>query len=65
MIRDGLNSYAQSHPGVKERILKRFLKAKEGMQQEILHIKTCERCGEPSSKTVCNACLQIAVLQKI
>jgi uncharacterized protein (TIGR00269 family) len=64
LIRDELNSYAQSHQGVKERVLKRFLKAKQAFGRADTVLMRCEGCGEPSSKSVCKACTYIQELAK-
>ena len=64
LIRDELNSYAQLHNGVKERILKRFLTAKQAFERTNTTLVRCEDCGEPSSKPICKACTYIQELAK-
>jgi uncharacterized protein (TIGR00269 family) len=63
LVRDELNSYAQSHPGVKERMLRRFLKAKQAYPAKEIILSRCSGCGEPSSGDICKACEYIAALK--
>jgi uncharacterized protein (TIGR00269 family) len=63
MVRDELNRYTQSHPGVKERILRNFLELKRSAPAQPKSIGECARCGEPASKPLCNACVYMASLK--
>lgn len=65
VIRDELNNYAQSHTGVKERLLRRFLLVRPNAD-DAPHavISSCERCGEPSSGKVCKACQLLGSVKK-
>lgn len=65
LIRDELNSYAQSHPGVKERLLKRFLIAKQAYPQTEIQLQRCTNCGEPTNAEICKACKYIAIVSSL
>ena len=62
LVRDELNRYAQSRPGVKERLLHRFLVAKKAYPAKEMVLAACSSCGEPSSGERCKACTYLATL---
>lgn len=63
IVRDALNGYAQSHHGVKDRLLRRFLIAKAALPRGgIGTIIPCRTCGEPSSAGACKTCAIIRVI---
>lgn len=64
IIRDSLNAYAQSHPGVRERLLRSFLLAKQAYPAQPVTLQRCEACGEPASAQLCKACSYIASLPR-
>jgi uncharacterized protein (TIGR00269 family) len=57
-IRDMLNSYESVHKGTKLNIVKSFLKTLPNLKKRFASSSPvlCSKCGEPSSKDVCNAC---------
>jgi uncharacterized protein (TIGR00269 family) len=54
-LRDLLNDYEQDHPGAKRNLVKMHLKLKDDVDPGG-GLQECERCGEPASNDVCNAC---------
>jgi uncharacterized protein (TIGR00269 family) len=64
IVRDELNSYAQSHPGVRGRLLCRFLIAKQAFPPQAVTLAACSGCGQPSSKDPCRACVLIQEFAK-
>ncbi len=60
-VRDKLNEYEAANKGAKLRLVNNFLQMlpelKKGQQDKTLN--HCTKCGEPSSKQVCNACLVV------
>jgi uncharacterized protein (TIGR00269 family) len=64
LVRDELNRYAQSHPGVRQRILANFLMAKQLIPKQQIMLGKCDSCGEPSSNARCRACTYIATMAK-
>jgi len=64
VIRDALNSYAKDAE-TKRKILRNYLAMKARMPaDEGSPRRVCERCGEPSSKDICNACKYLAMLRE-
>ena len=63
LIRDELNEYARTHPGIKERILRRFLIAKQAYPRSTVLLARCDGCGEPSSGARCKACTYLDMLK--
>jgi tRNA-5-methyluridine54 2-sulfurtransferase len=63
MIRDELNCYAQSHPGVKVRLLQRFLATKQELSVACATSIVCDMCGEPASTKVCRACSYLSLMK--
>lgn len=57
VIREALNTYARENPGVRQRILERFLEAKGAYPApgDVI-LEKCSSCGEPSSGGTCKAC---------
>jgi uncharacterized protein (TIGR00269 family) len=61
IVRDALNSYAQSHPGARQRLLARFLLVKSSVPRGVAaETMPCSTCGEPSSNGRCRACALLA-----
>lgn len=56
VVRESLNDFESKHPGTKISILKWFDRIKPGIKTEPTEIILCKKCGEPSSKPVCEAC---------
>jgi uncharacterized protein (TIGR00269 family) len=57
VVRKALNDLEFTCPGSKSAILEWFDKIRPGVHTESAEIITCERCGEPSSKRICEACV--------
>lgn len=68
-VRDMLNEHEDKHLGTKERIVRVFLKAlpklKALYRQDLAEQIFCKRCGEPSSKEICQACSVIQRYSKL
>ncbi|HIH25041.1 TPA: TIGR00269 family protein [Candidatus Woesearchaeota archaeon] len=63
IVRDALNSYAQSHHGVRDRLLRRFLVAKSALSRGGAGaVIPCRTCGEPSSSGACKTCAILRVI---
>lgn len=63
IVRDALNDYAQSHHGVKDRLLRRFLVAKAALPRGgASTVIPCRTCGEPSSAGACKTCTIIRTI---
>jgi len=56
-VRDLLNTMEEKYPGTKSAIINSYLNISQlyPTQQQV-QIGSCAQCGEPSNKTVCNAC---------
>ena len=54
-IRDFINNEEKKTPGVKENIIKQFLKIKKTNDEEI-KTEICNNCGFPSDGKTCRAC---------
>jgi tRNA-5-methyluridine54 2-sulfurtransferase len=65
LLRDELNRYAQRHPGVRQRLLLRFLEAKQAFSERNQELQQCASCMQPSSKPVCSACGYIQMLRNV
>lgn len=63
-VRDLLNELEIKQPGTKQSIIDNFLKMLPTLQKEFSKgsPKSCEVCGEPTSGTVCNACLMAELI---
>ncbi len=59
VIRDFLNDFEQKYPGRKLSIMKSLEKLRECLKQIYpqLTLNSCERCGEPTSGEICQACM--------
>lgn len=55
-IRDLLNAYEERHPGAKRRILRHYLRVKEGLHLKERGTVPCVACGAPSAGGLCKAC---------
>ncbi len=57
-VRDMLNSMEASYPGTKLGIINSFIKMLPMLKKAPLdkELNYCSNCGEPSSRSVCNAC---------
>jgi len=54
-VRDLLNEYEAKNPGAKMNIVLHYLKSRN-IKTERKEIKTCSKCGMPSSGNICKAC---------
>jgi uncharacterized protein (TIGR00269 family) len=65
-IRDFLDSLERKNPGIKENIVKTFLKSKEKLRKkyEKQTKSYCKNCGELSSRNVCRACELLLLANK-
>ncbi|RLI30053.1 MAG: TIGR00269 family protein, partial [Candidatus Hecatellales archaeon] len=64
-IREFLNRLEARHPGVKFTLYHSFEKLKSLVRGQIKpSITSCARCGEPSSRSLCEACLLLEELEK-
>lgn len=55
-IREMLNNYEVKHPGTKYSLLGGFDVISEALRPPGTQIVQCEKCGEPSSETICKTC---------
>ncbi len=55
-IREMLNNYEVKHPGTKYSLLGGFEAVSQALRPPGMQIVQCEKCGEPSSETVCKTC---------
>jgi uncharacterized protein (TIGR00269 family) len=57
-IRDFINRLEENHPNSKFMILRMFDRMKPNLLKAVpeFEIRTCERCGEPTSANVCKKC---------
>ncbi|MHA1632305.1 MAG: TIGR00269 family protein [Candidatus Freyarchaeota archaeon] len=55
-VRNFLNRLERDHPGTKYSILRIYTKILEKIPEEEAYLKTCIRCGEPSSEEICKTC---------
>jgi len=64
-IRDMLNDMEHKFPGTKYSIVNSFLNVLPLLKEQFKFeaIKSCERCNEPSSNRVCNACVYLERLK--
>lgn len=66
-IQEMLNEFEQKYKGTKQGIINSFLEIlpqlKEKEMQNVSEIHSCERCQEPATQNVCNACKIQEVLQ--
>ena len=54
-IKDFLNKTESKHPGTKENVLNSFIKTLD-VENIRTVLKECERCGEPTSGSICKTC---------
>jgi tRNA-5-methyluridine54 2-sulfurtransferase len=64
-VRDSLNNLEHKFPGTKYSIVNSFLQTLPYLKEKFKdsEIKTCSKCGEPASKSVCNACFYVERLK--
>ncbi len=55
-VRDVLNHYEDTHPGTKEHLLQTHLALKKKLHPKKENMHYCNRCGNPSSRPVCQSC---------
>lgn len=55
-VRESFNSYLEKNPRARKMLLDNFLIAKQNWPSTQDGLLDCERCGEPSSRTICKAC---------
>lgn len=55
-IREMLNNYEVKHPGTKYSLLGGFEIVSQALRSSGSQIMQCEKCGEPSSETLCKTC---------
>ena len=59
-VRDELNRYEIKHLGTKKNIVDWYIKnhidIKEKIKNSELVLRSCNRCGEPTSREICNSC---------
>ncbi len=55
-IREMINNYEVKHPGTKYSLLGGFDAISESLRPPGTQIVRCEKCGEPSSESICKAC---------
>lgn len=60
VVREQLNEFEFKYPGSKLKIINWFDKIKPTIETRESKIILCERCGEPSSKSLCEACETIS-----
>ncbi|MGP3703375.1 MAG: TIGR00269 family protein, partial [Candidatus Bathyarchaeota archaeon] len=59
-IREFLIKLENRHPGTRYNIYRSFEKVRPMLKQSIKYeLKSCEICGEPSSKNICESCRMI------
>ncbi|MHC1586322.1 MAG: TIGR00269 family protein [Candidatus Hecatellaceae archaeon] len=64
-IRDFLNRLEARHPGVKFTLYHSFERLKPLVRSQVKpSITTCQRCGEPSSQPICEACTLLEELER-
>ena len=63
---DMLDDFEQKHPGIKNNIISSFMEVLPLLKKEYQNkrIRTCSRCGEVSSKDLCNVCRLIEKIKK-
>ena len=59
-VREALNRLEAKHPGVKRRILDRFLEEKARFPPQPDALPACRECGAPTNRDVCKACELLA-----
>ncbi len=60
-IREMLNNYEVKHPGTKYSLLGGFETISQSLRSPETHIVRCEKCGEPSSETLCKTCRLLGI----
>lgn len=55
-VREMLNNYEVKHPGTKYSLLGGFEIVSQALQLPESQVIQCEKCGEPSSETLCKTC---------
>jgi len=64
-VRDELNKLEEGMPGGKYGIVKSFMELMPTLKstyKEKSSLQDCEKCGEPTTSKVCNACLTLEVI---
>lgn len=51
-----LNRTESKYPGTKENIMESFKKTILDIKSSNTQVNVCEKCGEPSSRSICMAC---------
>jgi tRNA-5-methyluridine54 2-sulfurtransferase len=64
-VRDRLNDYEASSKGAKARLVSNFIEMLPRIKatQHGIQLSHCARCGEPSSRETCNACITIEAVK--
>ncbi len=64
LFRNALNNLESEIPGTRHSLLSSFDQMKPWLEREFSSskVKKCERCGEPTIKTVCKACELVSTL---